>query len=241
MASVGFEGILVADGSEIVRHLVRRLLAPHARAVHAAANVDEALEVAARGACEVVLADVTLPGGGAVELLRQLARVPDPRPGVVAMSLRPCVEEECRLSVAGALGYLEKPIAHRNLARIFKALACRIDGASAERLHCHSPLRAVVIDENGRDAVSWEVRDWSDSGAFLLTQAPLPVGSQLRLELRSGPIHCSVCAEVIRVQEPAWGRLPGVAVAFRRGDALQMERLGALRARLEAAQSASAT
>lgn len=241
MASVAFEAILVADGSEIVRHLLRRLLAPHAREVRAAARVDEALELAARGACDLMLADVTLPGGGAMELLQALSNAPDPRPGVVAMSLRPSIDEESRLSVAGALGYLEKPITHRNLARIFKALACRIDAAGAERLHCHSSLRAVVIDENGRDAVSWEVRDWSDSGAFLLTQAPLPLGSELRLELRSGAIHCSVCAEVVRVQEPAWGRLPGVAVAFRRGDAQELERFGALRARLEAAQSAFAT
>ena len=240
MASVAFEGILVADGSEVVRHLLRRLLAPHARAVHAAGRVDEALDFATRGACDLLLADVTLPGGGAMELLGALSNAPDPRPGVVAMSLRPTVEEECRLSVAGALGYLEKPITHRNLARILKALACRIDGASAERLHCHSALRAVVIDEHGRDAVSWEVRDWSDTGAFLLTQAPLPLGSELRLELRSGDIRCSVCAEIVRVQEPEWGRLPGVAVRFQRGDAPELERFGALRARLEAAQSASA-
>jgi hypothetical protein len=114
----------------------------------------------------------------------------------------------------GCVGYLAKPLTIPRLTRML----WKIRGAhnsAAPRIRWPAPLRAVVLDENGGDALAWDVRDLSETGAFLLAAAPVPVGTKLQLELRAEGLACSVAAEVVRVQEPRWAIAPVTAVAFR--------------------------
>ena len=81
--------------------------------------------------------------------------------------------------------------------------------------------RAIREDPIAESA--WSIRDVSISGAFLETDAPLPVGSELELALIFGTAVTYVTARLVRVQEPAWGQVGGVGIAFTRlrGDSRQ--------------------
>jgi CheY-like chemotaxis protein len=210
-----FRRMLVADGSIVVRALLGRSLALHADVVHAAANVDEAEAAVECEPTDLVFADMTLPGGGVCELGRRLERLSGPRPGLVALSLRPALEEETRVSLAGCLGYLAKPIQPRELARLLCSLGREL-APGPHRVEPDGGTRAVALDENGRAAMSWEAREVSRSGAFLLTDGPLPIGVSLWLELRWpwAARAIPVLAQVVRVRPPAWGELAGVEVTF---------------------------
>lgn len=60
------------------------------------------------------------------------------------------------------------------------------------------------------------IADISVSGALLETTGPIPVGHTLDLELELDNREvASVIGEVVRVQEPSWGQVGGVGVAFK--------------------------
>ena len=63
--------------------------------------------------------------------------------------------------------------------------------------------------------VAWTVRDISLSGAFLATGSPVAVSAEFSLTLVFGVAMLHVRVEVVRVQEPAWGRTGGVGVIFK--------------------------
>ena len=62
--------------------------------------------------------------------------------------------------------------------------------------------------------LAWAVRDISASGAFLETHGPVPIGSIVDLTLVFGATMVHVTVEVVRIQEPGWGRAAGVGVSF---------------------------
>ncbi len=91
----------------------------------------------------------------------------------------------------------------------------------ARRVRRRTLGRAIREDPITESA--WGIRDVSISGAFLETHAPIPVGSELELALVFGTAVIHVTARVVRVQEPAWGQVGGVGIAFTRlrGDSRQ--------------------
>ena len=91
----------------------------------------------------------------------------------------------------------------------------------ARRVRRRTLGRAIREDPVAESA--WSIRDVSISGAFLETNAPIPVGSELELALVFGTAVIHVTAQVIRIQEPGWGQVGGVGIEFTRfrGDAEQ--------------------
>jgi hypothetical protein len=91
----------------------------------------------------------------------------------------------------------------------------------ARRVRRRTLGRAIRDDPVAESA--WSIRDVSISGAFLETNASIPVGSELELALVFGTAVIHVTARVIRIQEPGWGRVGGVGIEFTRfrGDAQQ--------------------
>jgi hypothetical protein len=80
------------------------------------------------------------------------------------------------------------------------------------------PVVAVLVQEGGRDEVA--VRDLSASGALLLTDALLPVGALVDLELRgAGEADAAPLAVRARVARLVGAPAPGVAVEFVEGGA----------------------
>jgi hypothetical protein len=68
--------------------------------------------------------------------------------------------------------------------------------------------------DRGRTLLSWDLYDISTSGAFIETRGPLPVGSELHLEIIFGKESVRALARVVRVQEPSWMHVGGVGIVF---------------------------
>jgi hypothetical protein len=119
----------------------------------------------------------------------------------------------------GAIGYLTKPTSLQDISRAWK----RSEGPMrrvARRVR--SLGQAILLDpsqlETNLERVShlaWDIRNISVTGAFLETKAPLPVSTELHLGLAFGDVFGHVNADVVRVQEPSWGYVGGVGIAFR--------------------------
>jgi CheY-like chemotaxis protein len=195
------------------------LLRPRCARVVAVADVPEAGRILrAEPPMDRVLAEAATPGGGAPALLGHVAQLADPRPALAILTSRPDLHEEARLVLQGAIAYLTKPVSARDLARLlWQCRTKELPRGDARASGLGLPW-ATLGDPGGAEqpTLRCEVGNLSASGALLLTHAPLPVGSSFDLELRLGRDTIRLLAEVVRVQEPAWGVLPGVAVAFPR-------------------------
>ena len=77
------------------------------------------------------------------------------------------------------------------------------------------PRRQVDSRREQFDELAWVVRDISLSGAFLETTRPVAVGGEFDLTLVFGAAMVHVSVEVIRLQEPDWGRSGGIGVIFK--------------------------
>lgn len=226
--------VLVVDDSETFRQLMQVLLTPYAESVLSARGFAEACaHVAAHPDASLVLSDVRLPDGDGFALLSRVRELAEPRPRVILLATHPNADDERRAAALGALAYLTKPITLTDIRRACKA---------GELIPRHPPLRArrpsfgkalLVEPAGGRDAsLAFEIHDLSISGAFLATQGPIPVGTQVRLALMLGEERLEVKARVVRIQEPSWANVAGVGVRF---DELPETARRRLAARIESA------
>jgi len=101
--------LLIADDHPVVRQGLRRIIAeqPWLTVVGEATNGDDVLAQTARLKADVLLLDVSMPGAGFLEVLRQLRR---DHPGlrVLVLSVHPEEQYALRALRAGADGYLTK-------------------------------------------------------------------------------------------------------------------------------------
>ena len=171
------------------------------------------------GSEDVVICDVSLSNGDGFGLLDDVAALGEDRPGVILVAGQPMPDEERRALEKGAVGYLEKPIAFRDIAGVVKR---RIHGVEQRALRRRPGGRACLLGvgdhiglpDAGQPQILWYARDVSITGAFLETESPLPVSAKLDLALEFGDIRIRVTAMVVRVQEPSWGCGGGLGVSF---------------------------
>jgi len=130
--------VLVADDHAVVREGIKQIIAETADMVVAGEAADgwEVLEKARGGDYDVVVLDISMPGKGGIEILKELKRE---RPGVPVLILSMHPEEQYALRAirAGASGYVTKESAPDELvAAIRKVLrgSKYITSALAERL-----------------------------------------------------------------------------------------------------------
>lgn len=216
-ATVSLTTVLVISESSVFREVLRLVLLPHSREVVSVGDQKTALRRLARDAdVDLVISDTDLPDGSGFEVLQAVGTGSDRRPQVILVSARRDPEEAARADSAGAAGYLVKPISFRDIAGVLK----RGGGGITERPLRRSPggyaslLDAPPSGPGEEPQLLWYVRDLSVSGAFLETESPIPVGTQLDLALDLYGRSVRVRAEVIRVQEPVWGAVGGVGVTF---------------------------
>jgi len=107
--------VVIVDDHQLFRAGVRAELDGLVEVVGDAAEVQEAVACVLRLAPDVVLLDVHMPGGGGVEVIRQVsAQRPDQR--FLALSVSDAPDDVIAVIRAGARGYVTKTISPAELA-----------------------------------------------------------------------------------------------------------------------------
>jgi DNA-binding NarL/FixJ family response regulator len=101
--------ILHVDDHPVVRHGIRTILTERLKGavVGEAGDAESALGQVRTGDWDVVFADISLPGTGGLDLIKQLRRLKPSLPTIV-VSMHPASQFARRALTAGAAGYLTK-------------------------------------------------------------------------------------------------------------------------------------
>lgn len=113
--------ILIADDHAIVRAGLKQIIEgiPDMVLAEEAANGWELLEKVRKSDFDVIVLDITMPGGGGIEVLKQL-RNEKPKIPVLALSIHPEEQYGKRMLKAGAAGYLTKESAPDELVNAIR-------------------------------------------------------------------------------------------------------------------------
>jgi CheY-like chemotaxis protein len=216
----GFSKLLLIAESPVFRKVLGGVLSSHADQVLNAASAREGRQkIAEHADISLVLSEAAMRDGSGFQLLEYVASLGDPKPRVILLAARPAQEEVERAVNMGAIGILGKPVSLQEIHRLWK----ESEGLTRDTARRVRSLgQALLIDpsdaeasEDGVSHLAWGIRNVSLTGAFLETKAPLPVGTEFHLALALGSARGQVMAEVVRVQEPSWRSVGGVAIAFR--------------------------
>jgi DNA-binding NarL/FixJ family response regulator len=115
--------ILIADDHEIVRLGLKQILLeefPHAK-IDEAGDTDTFIRKAVGGKWDIVISDLSMPGGGGLEALRKI-RKQIPELPVLIISIYPEDQYALRVIKAGASGYLNKNVASEELVKAVKRI-----------------------------------------------------------------------------------------------------------------------
>jgi DNA-binding NarL/FixJ family response regulator len=148
--------ILIADDHAIVRAGLKQIIEgiPDMILADEASNGRELLEKVRKKDYDVIVLDITMPGGSGIEALNQL-RIEKPKLPVLALSIHPEEQYGKRMLKAGASGYLTKESAPEELVtairRVFQGRKY-VSSSLAERLaadlaaHDEKPLHEELSD-----------------------------------------------------------------------------------------------
>jgi DNA-binding NarL/FixJ family response regulator len=107
--------IVIVDDHALFRSGVRAEVEEHLEVLAEAGSVEEAVRIILAEHPDVVLLDVHMPGGGGVEVIRQVTgRAPAQR--FLALSVSDAAEDVIAVVRAGARGYVTKSISGEELA-----------------------------------------------------------------------------------------------------------------------------
>jgi two-component system invasion response regulator UvrY len=148
--------ILIADDHAVVRHGLKQILAEQfKRATFGeAGNAQQALERVWAQPWDIVILDVTMPGRGGLEVLKEIKQS-RPNLPVLMLSMHPEDQFAMRLLKAGAAGYMTKESAPEELiGAVNKAMAGGryVSPALAEKLalflvsDIHTPAHEKLSD-----------------------------------------------------------------------------------------------
>ena len=115
-------GVVIVDDHHLFRAGVRAELDGLVDVLGDAATVEDAIRLVLEAKPDVVLLDVQMPGGGGVEVIRQVAsRAPAQR--FLALSVSDAAEDVIAIIRAGARGYVTKTISGTELADAVRRVA----------------------------------------------------------------------------------------------------------------------
>ncbi len=117
--------VLVVDDDEDARQLVQAVLEECGSKVTAVDNVDSALEVLSRGATDVLVSDIGMPGQDGYDLIRRVRALPGDAASLPAAALTAYAraEDRHRALNAGYSKHLAKPVEPSELVAVVAELA----------------------------------------------------------------------------------------------------------------------
>ena len=107
--------VVVVDDHAIFRRGVRAELEGHVDVLGESGSIEEAVSCVNQLRPDVVLLDVHMPGGGGVEIIRQVA-AKNPAQRFLALSVSDAADDVIAIIRAGARGYVTKTIGGEELA-----------------------------------------------------------------------------------------------------------------------------
>ena len=113
---------MIVDDHSLFRAGVRAELDGLVEVLGDAANVEDAVRLVVEAEPDVVLLDVQMPGGGGVEVIRQVAQR-RPAQRFLALSVSDAAEDVIAIIRAGARGYVTKTISGPELAEAVRRVA----------------------------------------------------------------------------------------------------------------------
>jgi len=143
--------ILVADDELIVRDSLKEWLEDDGFSVETAASGDEALKKIAAGGCDLLLADIKMPGMDGVELLRRTREV-FPDVSVIMITAYATVDTAVEAMKTGALDYLIKPFDPEKLLPMVEGVYQDLRGPGREALEVGAVVLACgmgTVDPSG--------------------------------------------------------------------------------------------
>ena len=114
--------VVIVDDHQLFRAGVRAELDGLVEVLCDAATVEEAVRCIAQLEPDVVLLDVQMPGGGGVQVIRDVARA-RPAQRFLALSVSDAAEDVIAIIRAGARGYVTKSISSAELADAVRRVA----------------------------------------------------------------------------------------------------------------------
>src|SRR3954449_1441580 len=113
--------ILIADDHAVVRHGLKQILADEFKRAEfgEARNGQEVLNRVWKEKWDVVILDITMPGRGGLEILKEVKKA-RPRIPVLVLSMHPEDQFAVRVLKAGASGYMTKETAPEELVGAIK-------------------------------------------------------------------------------------------------------------------------
>jgi two-component system invasion response regulator UvrY len=113
--------VLIADDHTMVRHGLKQIVdaEPQMTTVGEAKSGNEVLNLVRKIPIDVIVLDITMPGGNGLETLKNLKRE-HPSIAVIMLSMHPKDQYAVRVIKAGAAGYLTKEDAPEELVSAIK-------------------------------------------------------------------------------------------------------------------------
>src|SRR4029079_1361729 len=132
--------ILVVDDDPAIRRFAEAALGSEDFEVTAAATAEDALGLMARGAYDLILTALTLPGQSGLDLLARLRQTASDVP-VLIMTAYGSVESAVDAMRLGATDYVAKPLEGEDLCHRIRA-ALRLQSLEAEHRELQEDLHA---------------------------------------------------------------------------------------------------
>lgn len=176
--------ILIADDHAIVRQGLRQVVAegPGMTVAAEASSGEEALALARAGRFDVAIIDISMPGRGGLDVLRDL-KAEHPRLAIIVLSMHSEEQYAVRCLRDGASAYLTKGTAPDEIVRAVRAVAAGrryITPSLAERLAARlDPL------ERGLPHESLSTRELQVLVALGSGKAVGEIASQLNLSVKT--------------------------------------------------------
>lgn len=136
--------ILVVDDEMGIRELLSEILSDEGHAIQTAENAQQAREIRASNAPDLVLLDIWMPDTDGVTLLKEWQRDGLLTMPVIMMSGHATIDTAVEATRIGALNFLEKPIA---MQKLLKAVQQGLSKAMENR-PSPSPIRSHSHDEH---------------------------------------------------------------------------------------------
>lgn len=219
--------ILVVDESAIILRVLEMMLRSRCSQVLVCSGVDAALNhLDQHPEIELVLAGVGSDSDYGFRVLEHISNSRHHKPHVIITTSHRNEMDRKKAVALGALAYLARPITMKSLSDAWvKTSRGEPFPGRAPRKYCENSVYVVEEESGSLPLIGWQLKNISESGAFIETRGPVEPDTELHLLIEAGGDQLRATVSVVRVQEPSWNVAGGIGVQFSTMDKSSCSRL----------------